>query len=141
MKTWVLIFTGGGLGSVVRFGLGRFVSGLHQLNFPFGTLVVNLVACFVLGLIIGLADHKQLLSADARVFCGRRFLRRLQYFFDVHPRNAGVVSTAGGNNWSGLYCCQRGVVFGCYDGRIGGWEVDLGTKEKGALALFNSSFI
>jgi CrcB protein len=68
MKTWVLIFTGGGLGSVVRFGLGRFVSGLHQLNFPFGTLVVNLVACFVLGLIIGLADHKQLLSADARVF-------------------------------------------------------------------------
>jgi CrcB protein len=38
------------------------------LSFPFGTLAVNIVACFVLGLIIGFADHKQYLSADARVF-------------------------------------------------------------------------
>lgn len=68
MKTLVLIFAGGGLGSVVRFLLGRWVTGLHQINFPFGTLVVNVVACFVLGVVVGLADHKQLMSADSRIF-------------------------------------------------------------------------
>ncbi|MEI9917992.1 MAG: fluoride efflux transporter CrcB [Bacteroidota bacterium] len=68
MKLVVLIFVGGGLGSVVRYLLHRWVSVLHQVNFPFGTLAVNIVACFVLGLIIGLADHRQFLSPDARIF-------------------------------------------------------------------------
>lgn len=68
MKALVLIFVGGGLGSVIRFLLGRWVTGLHQLNFPLGTLAVNVVACFVLGVVVGLADHKQLLSADSRIF-------------------------------------------------------------------------
>lgn len=68
MKALVLIFVGGGLGSVVRFLLGRWVTGIHNLNFPLGTLAVNAVACFVLGLIVGFADHKQMLSADMRIF-------------------------------------------------------------------------
>jgi fluoride exporter len=68
MKPVALIFIGGGLGSVVRYLLHRWVTPLHQLNFPLGTLVVNIVACFVLGLIIGMADHKQYLSADMRLF-------------------------------------------------------------------------
>lgn len=68
MKAVVLIFIGGGLGSVVRYLLNRWVTALHQINFPFGTLAVNVVACFVLGLVIGLADHKQYLSQDMRLF-------------------------------------------------------------------------
>ena len=68
MKAALLIFAGGGLGSVVRYLLGKWVTGLHQLNFPLGTLVVNVVACFILGAIVGLSDHRQLLSADSRLF-------------------------------------------------------------------------
>lgn len=68
MKAAVLIFIGGGLGSVVRYLLNRWVTALHQINFPLGTLAVNIVACFILGLIIGLADHKQYLSPDTRMF-------------------------------------------------------------------------
>ena len=68
MKEVGLIFVGGGLGSVVRFLLGRWVTTWHQLNFPLGTLVVNVVACFVLGLVVGLIDHRQAFSPEARVF-------------------------------------------------------------------------
>jgi fluoride exporter len=67
MKHLLLIFAGGGLGSVVRFLFSKWVSGLHQLNFPFGTLAVNVVACFFLGLVVGLSDHRQLLSADSKI--------------------------------------------------------------------------
>lgn len=68
MKQLLLIFAGGGLGSVARFLFGKWVNGLHQLNFPFGTLAVNLAACFMLGLVVGLSDQRQLLSADSKIF-------------------------------------------------------------------------
>ncbi len=68
MKSIFLVFFGGGLGSVVRFSLSKWVNALHSHNFPWGTLVVNVVACFALGLIIGLADHKQMISPSARLF-------------------------------------------------------------------------
>lgn len=64
----ILVFIGGGLGSAVRFSLGKWVASFHQHHFPYGTLVANILACFALGLIIGLADHKQLISTGARLF-------------------------------------------------------------------------
>ncbi len=68
MKALLLVFAGGGLGSVVRFLFGRWVNTWHTLNFPFGTLAVNVVACFVLGIIVGLVDHRQFFSSDTRLF-------------------------------------------------------------------------
>ena len=68
MKELMLVFVGGGLGSMVRFSLGRWVNALHSHDFPWGTLVVNIVACLILGFVIGLADHKHIISPTARLF-------------------------------------------------------------------------
>jgi CrcB protein len=68
MRELVLIFVGGGLGSVSRYSLGRWVTSFHTQQFPYGTLAVNVFACLILGLLIGVADHKQLISANARLF-------------------------------------------------------------------------
>ena len=68
MKSLLLVFLGGGLGSVIRFSLSKWISSLHNHHFPWGTLVVNVVACLVLGWIIGLADHKHIISPSARLF-------------------------------------------------------------------------
>ena len=68
MRELILIFVGGGLGSVTRFSLGKWVSSFLSQNFPYGTLAVNVIACIVLGLAIGLADHKQIISAQSRLF-------------------------------------------------------------------------
>lgn len=68
MRELILIFVGGGIGSVTRFSLGKWVSSFHTQNFPYGTLVVNIIACFILGLLIGVADHKQILSPSSRLF-------------------------------------------------------------------------
>lgn len=68
MKTILAIFVGGGLGSLARFGLGRWVTSWHSYHFPFSTLTVNLVACLALGFIVGLADHRQLLSPTSKLF-------------------------------------------------------------------------
>ena len=68
IKSFLFVFIGGGLGSMLRFGLGKWISTLHTQLFPFGTLIVNILACFILGLVIGLADHKQLFSPATRLF-------------------------------------------------------------------------
>ena len=68
MKEIIYVFIGGGLGSLVRFLLGKWVNAFHNSHFPFGTVVVNIIACFTLGFIIGLADHKQMLSPTTRLF-------------------------------------------------------------------------
>jgi len=68
MKELIYVFIGGGLGSLVRYKLGQWVNAFHNAYFPFGTFGVNVIACFVMGFVIGLADHKFLISPATRLF-------------------------------------------------------------------------
>lgn len=54
MDKFLLIFLGGGIGSFMRFLLSTWTVNQLGPMFPFGTLAVNLVGCFVVGLLAGL---------------------------------------------------------------------------------------
>jgi fluoride exporter len=47
MKTVVLVALGGAAGSLLRFAIQR----LFNHSFPYGTLAVNLVGCFLIGIL------------------------------------------------------------------------------------------
>lgn len=69
MSQLVLVGFGGFLGSVCRFFLAGFVHRLAPyLGIPFGTLVVNVIGCFLIGLLNGLAESRQLFGPDIRLF-------------------------------------------------------------------------
>lgn len=51
MTNTLLIFLGAGLGGVIRYWVSNFVYLLAGKNFPYGTLVVNVSGCFVMGLL------------------------------------------------------------------------------------------
>lgn len=68
MKELIAVFIGSGLGGLSRYGLGKWINSFHNHHFPFGTLMVNFLACLILGFVIGLADHRQILSPPARLF-------------------------------------------------------------------------
>lgn len=51
--TWVLLALAGGLGAAARFLLDSFVARHNRLGTPLGTVVVNVTACFLLGLLTG----------------------------------------------------------------------------------------
>lgn len=55
MITTLLVILGGGAGAIARFGISSVVQSRRSGVFPLGTLVVNLVGCFLLGLLDGLA--------------------------------------------------------------------------------------
>lgn len=49
MQKYLLIAFGGALGSVARYWVGSTIAGRTGVRFPYGTLVVNLTACLVIG--------------------------------------------------------------------------------------------
>ncbi|MBY5957529.1 fluoride efflux transporter CrcB [Membranicola marinus] len=50
----MLVFLGGGIGSVLRYLVGVWVSGWTPMNFPWGTFLVNIIGSLVIGIIYGL---------------------------------------------------------------------------------------
>jgi CrcB protein len=55
--TILLVFAGGGVGSVLRYLTDRWVQARHGLNLPLGTLLVNLAGCLILGVVAGGIAH------------------------------------------------------------------------------------
>lgn len=75
MKELLLVGGGGLLGSLSRFYLSGWVHRWSGVSgFPLGTLAVNLVGCLAIGLAAGLAESRQLLSAEMRLFLMLGFL-------------------------------------------------------------------
>ena len=65
----LLVGMGGALGSIARFLVSGWVQAVSRnVNFPYGTLTVNVVGCFVIGFLSQLAEARGLLTSEARAF-------------------------------------------------------------------------
>ena len=53
----ILVFVGGAIGSMCRFWLSGFVAERFGETFPYGTLIVNLVGSWMIGLAAGWIAH------------------------------------------------------------------------------------
>ena len=71
--SWLLVFVGGGLGSLARHAINRI--GLAQLGpgFPWWTLTVNVAGSFLIGLLAGLFGAIET-GQNARLFLVTGFL-------------------------------------------------------------------
>jgi len=64
-----LVGIGGALGSISRYLLGTWVQSISRsLDFPFGTLAVNLIGCFVIGFLAELAEARGAFTPESRAF-------------------------------------------------------------------------
>lgn len=64
-----LVGLGGFFGSLARYGLTLVVQRQFPGSlFPWGTLAVNLLGCFLIGIIAGIAQERQVLSPGISVF-------------------------------------------------------------------------
>lgn len=73
MQSYLLVFIGGGLGSLCRFGIAQVLRH-HNFTFPWATLGANIVSCILLGALVGWS-MKDGLSNSTRLlmmtgFCG-----------------------------------------------------------------------
>lgn len=67
-----MVFLGGGLGSVLRFALSKYLNQL-PVHLPLGTLTVNILGSLLLGLFIGVALKGGHLSNNLILFLATGF--------------------------------------------------------------------
>jgi CrcB protein len=73
MATILYVALGGALGSVSRYLLGTWAQTISKsIDFPYGTLTVNLIGCFVIGFLSQLAEGRGAFTSESRmlVFIG-----------------------------------------------------------------------
>lgn len=118
---WLLVMAGGSLGAASRYGIGLLTARLWGTGFPYGTLVVNLVGCFIIGLLFALADRSRLLTPDVRLLLITGYLGALTTFssFSVETVNAAraglmlqAVTNILINNIGGLTLTYLGLRLG-----------------------------
>lgn len=64
----IFIALGSGLGGVCRYLTGKAVHSLFYPTFPWGTFLVNVLGCLLIGLIYGLIDRGVTLTENMRLF-------------------------------------------------------------------------
>jgi fluoride exporter len=69
----LIIGLGGFLGSVARYVMAKLVDDKLSPAFPYGTLTVNILGSFLLGIIYIIALRKAGLTEDGRLFLGVGF--------------------------------------------------------------------
>ena len=62
MQKYLLVALGGALGSVARFWVGSAIGGRMGTRFPYGTLVINVTACVIIGFILTFLGSRTELS-------------------------------------------------------------------------------
>ena len=74
MKSFILVFIGGGLGSGLRYLISNFMSQYSKV-LPYGTFTVNIIGCLLMGIILGYAQKENALNSSQILllvtgFCG-----------------------------------------------------------------------
>ena len=117
MYLWVAI--GGALGSVGRFWLSGLIANRFGETFPWGTIVVNITGCFVIGLFNTLTgtEGRWLVSPAARTFFMIGICGGYTTFSSFSLQTFNLVSDgewlyAGANILFSVVLCLAGVWLG-----------------------------
>ena len=76
----LMILAGGGLGALTRYTLGSQIDKSLNLSFPVGIFCVNLIGCFLIGLLVSFFENKFIFSENLKFFLIIGFLGSLTTF-------------------------------------------------------------
>lgn len=72
MKQLVLVFLGGGIGSALRYWIGKYLNSTIT-GIPYGTFVANILGSLLIGIILGLSLKQNTLSQNTVLFLATGF--------------------------------------------------------------------
>ena len=97
MQKYFFIALGGGLGSIARYWVGSTVAGRMGARFPYGTFVINITACVLLGF--------------AMTYLGRRTGLNPSWRFFIPIGFIGAYSTFSTYEWETFSTLRTGAFF------------------------------
>ncbi|HHU75326.1 MAG TPA: fluoride efflux transporter CrcB [Firmicutes bacterium] len=115
-----LIALGGAIGAVGRFFLSTWISSKDAFIFPWGTFVVNVLGCFILGFIYIVGTEKMLIGPQARTFLAVGMIGAFTTFSTFGLETINLISSGNirialfnifGSVALGLLAVWLGIVF------------------------------
>jgi len=68
LQNYFIVFFGAGIGGVVRYWGTNFIYKFLSPTFPYGTLFVNVLGSFIIGIVMYYLDSNDLISQELRIF-------------------------------------------------------------------------
>ncbi len=93
MHQFLLVGLGSALGGMLRYGISRLFPAFAPDHFAWHTFAVNVIGCFLLGLLSGLSARQQWLGAELRLLVGVGFCGGLTTFSTLVGEQAQYLST------------------------------------------------
>lgn len=112
MKAIALVFLGGGLGSSLRYLIGKYLNP-EESGFPWGTFTVNLVGSLFIGLIFGWMLHKTKLSNDMILFLVAGFCGGFTTFSAFANESLNLLREGNTNIFFAYVLCSVLLGLGC----------------------------
>ena len=117
--TYLWIAIGSALGGVSRFACSRYIALWFGETFPWGTLIVNVSGCFVIGFFATLSgpDGRVLVPSDVRQFVMVGFCGGYTTFSSFSLQTLDLIrnrdfAEAGGNVLLSVALCLIAVILG-----------------------------
>jgi fluoride exporter len=115
LQNYLYIAAGGALGSLARYWIGSAVANRMGTKFPYGTFIVNITACLILGFFLTLLGKRPGVGPEWRFLIPIGFV--------------GAYSTFSTFEWEAFSSLQTGafliaalyVVLSCFLGLVAVW--------------------
>jgi CrcB protein len=118
----LLVAAGGGIGAALRYLLGGLITSRLGPDFPWGTFIVNVSGCLLIGVVLGLVERGAL-PAEARLFLAVGVLGGYTTFSTFGYETfrlleGGELLQAAGNAFGQLALGLAGVYLGLVAARL-----------------------
>jgi len=110
VQRYLLIAIGGGLGSMLRYFLGATAAQRFGVRFPVGTLSVNILACFLIGLSVEYLNRHASLNPAWRYLIPVGFIGGFSTFSTFEWETWSDISS--GAFWIGIFYVVVSLVAG-----------------------------
>jgi CrcB protein len=115
LQNYLYIAAGGALGSLARYWVGSAVANRMGTKFPYGTLIVNITACLILGFFLTLLGRRAAFGPEWRFLIPIGFVGAYSTFSTFEWETFANLQT-GAFLIAGLY-----VVLSCVLGLFAVW--------------------
>ena len=109
MKLLLLVGTGSFIGGISRYWAAQLIQQKFLSAFPYGTMGVNILGCFIIGMVFGLSERTNL-APEWRLFLATGFCGGFTTFSAFSNETLGLLRD--GQLWSALVYVTASVLFG-----------------------------
>lgn len=135
MLNYILVSAGAAIGGALRFGISSYIQKNISVIFPYGTLVVNVIGSFILGIIMFYLNEKELIGSEFRLFLTVGFCGGFTTFSTFSYETLALfrdseIALALYNVMLNVILCLAGIYLAYLISKLIGWFMQTNSEAK-----------